>query len=277
MQNAYSMLVSVFRRNWQEKCIGGAKSDCNWGTWMTRQFSILSLQLVVALIFTANGLAVARSADAVEGGYQPLAAIHEAVSRFVRKRFQGPGVVDGVIIEHLDPRLRLTACAGGVQLFLPPGQPSAGRLTVGVRCRAPKPWRLYVPVRVTRHIEVLIAARPLPRGIALSADAIRHGRRDPAELPGAWYTERSQLLGLETRRAIRAGEVLSPQLLSSARLIRRGQELVLFATSGSMTVTVKGKALEDGVEGDIVRVRNLSSDRVVEGRVVGTDKVQVSL
>lgn len=244
---------------------------------MTRPFSLLSLQLAVAFILAASVLVTGRSAGATEGGYQPLAAIYEAVDRFVREHFQGPGVVDGVVIEHLDPRLRLTACGDSLQSFLPSGQPSAGRLTVGVRCAAPKPWRLYVPVRITRHVEVLVAARPLPRGIALSADAIRHGRRDPTDLSGAWYTEPSQLLGLETRRAIRAGEVLSPQLLSSARLIRRGQELVLFATSGSMTVTVKGKALEDGVEGDIVRVRNLSSDRVVEGRVVGTDKVQVSL
>jgi flagella basal body P-ring formation protein FlgA len=82
---------------------------------------------------------------------------------------------------------------------------------------------------------------------------------------------------LETRRAIHAGEVLSPGLLSSPRLIHRGQELILFASSGAMTVTMKGEALEDGAEGDVIRVRNLSSNRVVEGRVIGADKVQVSL
>lgn len=244
---------------------------------MTRQLRILGVRLAFGLVLALLLLATGQGVGATEGRYQSLAAIHEAVFQFVKEKFQGPGVVDEVIIEHLDPRLRLAACGGELQPFVPEGQLNASRLTVGVRCSAPKPWRLYVPVRVTRHIEVLVASRPLPRGVALTEDAIRYAPRDPADLSGAWYTQPKQLLGLETRRAIRAGEVLSPQLVTSARLIRRGQELILFATTGAMTVTMKGKALEDGVEGDIVRVRNLSSNRIVEGRVIDADKVQVSL
>ena len=244
---------------------------------MTRQLRNLGVRLASGFVLALVLLAMGRAVGAAEGGYQSLAAIHEAVYHFVKEQFQGPGVVDEVIIEHLDPRLRLVACGGSLQPFVPDGQLNASRLTVGVRCTTPKPWRLYVPVRITRHIEVLIATRPLPRGVALTEEAIRRAPRDPADLSGAWYTEPRQLLGLETRRAIRAGEVFSPQLVTSARLIRRGQELILFATTGAMTVTMKGKALEDGVEGDIVRVRNLSSNRVVEGRVIGADKVQVSL
>lgn len=132
-------------------------------------------------------------------------------------------------------------------------------------------------MRITRHVEVLVAARPIPRGIALTPNLIRRARRDPADLVQAWYTQPKQLLGLETRRAISAGEVFSPQLLASPRLIRRGQELILFAASGAMTVTMKGEALEDGAKGDMIRVRNLSSNRIVEGRVVGADRVRVSL
>ena len=244
---------------------------------MTRQLRILGVRLAFGLVLALLLLVTGQHVGATEGRHQSLAAIHEAVFQFVKEKFQGPGVVDEVIIEHLDPRLRLAACIGELEPFVPEGQLNASRLTVGVRCSAPKPWRLYVPVRVTRHIKVLVASRPLPRGVAVTADAIRRAPRDPADLSGAWYTQPGQLLGLETRRAIRAGEVLSPQLVTSARLIRRGQELILFATTGAMTVTMKGKALEDGVEGDIVRVRNLSSNRIVEGRVIDADKVQVSL
>lgn len=245
---------------------------------MARQFLVPGVWLALAIILATALLAASRTAvAAASDGYQSLAAIHQVVYGFLQKRTQGPGMIDRIVIEHLDPRLRLTACAAPLQPFLPNGQPSVGRLTVGVRCPGPKPWRLYVPVQITRHIEVLVAAHPLPRGVVLTQDAIRHERHNVADLSRAWYTDPKQLLGLETRQAIRAGEVFAPQLLISPRLIHRGQELILFASSETMTVTMKGEALEDGAEGDVVRVRNLSSDRIVEGRVVGIDRVQVSL
>lgn len=245
---------------------------------MARQFSVPGLWLAIALIVASALPGAGRAGVAAESdGYQSLAAIHKVVYEFLQERAQGPGVIDRVVIEHLDPRLRLTACGAPLQPFLPDGQPGVGRLTVGVRCSSPKPWRLYVPVQIHRHIEVLVAARPLPRGVVLTQDVIRQERRNVADLARAWYTEPKQLLGLETRQAIRAGEVFSPQLLISPRLIHRGQELILFATSGTMTVTMKGQALEDGAEGDIIRVRNLSSERIVEGRVVGGNRVRVSL
>lgn len=271
---------ACFLGDWQKKCIKNGKIRLQTVRVMARQLLVPGLRLAFVLILVTVLLGAGRSATAAAadgGSYQSLAAIRKAVDRFVQERLQGPGVVDGIAIEHLDPRLRLTACDGPLQPFLPDGQPSAGRLTVEVRCPAPKPWRLYVPVRITRHIEVLIAAHPLPRGVALTRDSIRRERRNPVDLARGWYAEPKQLLGLETRRAIHAGEVLSPGLLTSPRLIRRGQELILFATSGAMTVTMKGEALEDGAEGEVIRVRNLSSSRIVEGRVVGADKVQVSL
>ncbi|HET8701985.1 MAG TPA: flagellar basal body P-ring formation chaperone FlgA, partial [Nitrococcus sp.] len=263
---------------WQGKCNYVRRARLQMVYVMTRQSAIgpwfVCVFVLATILLTAGQSAVA----AVAGdGYQSLAGIRAAVDRFVRERLHGPGVVDAVAIEHLDPRLRLTACDRSLQPFLPDGQPSAGLLTVGVRCPGPKPWRLYVPVRITRHVEVLVAARPIPRGIALTPNLIRRARRDPADLVQAWYTQPKQLLGLETRRAISAGEVFSPQLLASPRLIRRGQELILFAASGAMTVTMKGEALEDGAKGDMIRVRNLSSNRIVEGRVVGADRVRVSL
>lgn len=246
---------------------------------MARQFRLTGLVcfilLAAILVLPVPGANVPAAAAA--DGYQSLGAIRKAVQRYLKEHLQGPGVVDAVAIEHLDPRLRLVACGDPLQPFLPAGQPSDGRLTVGVRCPGPKPWRLYVPVRVTRHVVVLIATRPLPRGVALTRDAIRQERRDAARLPQAWYKNPKQLLGLETRRAIRAGEVFTPELLASPRLIRRGQQLILFAAAGAMSVTMKGEALEDGAEGDVIRVRNLSSNRIVQGRVVGSDKVQVSL
>ena len=58
-------------------------------------------------------------------------------------------------------------------------------------------------------------------------------------------------------------------------LIRNGEVVQLVSTSSQVKVAARGKALSDGAAGHTVRVRNLSSGRVVEGRVIGLGKVAV--
>jgi flagella basal body P-ring formation protein FlgA len=225
----------------------------------------------------ALGVGTVAGAVRAEAPYQSLAAVQKAVEAFVRQQAQGPGEVSGIKIDRLDPRLRLRACESELQPFLPKGQPGAGRLTVGVRCAKPKPWKLYVPVQIVRRIRVVVAKRPVPRGVALGKADLELQSRRVARLNRGYYLETQQVAGLETRRPMQANEVVTPGALTAPRLVRHGQTLVLEASTGGISVSMKGLALEDGGKGDLIRVRNLSSDRIVQGRVVGRDRVQVTL
>jgi flagellar basal body P-ring formation protein FlgA len=39
---------------------------------------------------------------------------------------------------------------------------------------------------------------------------------------------------------------------------------------------VRGKALEDGAEGDVIKITNIQSERSIEAHVVGTGRVAVN-
>jgi len=59
--------------------------------------------------------------------------------------------------------------------------------------------------------------------------------------------------------------------------VRRGQRVTLIASAGGIEVRAQGEAVADAMPDGRVRVLNLNSHRVVEGRVESRDSVRVSL
>jgi hypothetical protein len=62
---------------------------------------------------------------------------------------------------------------------------------------------------------------------------------------------------------------------SAAPVVRRGEHVQLSARVGAVTAQVEAEALQDGRLGEIIRVRNLHSGRVQQGRVARPGHVEV--
>ncbi len=203
---------------------------------------------------------------------QSLESITEAVVEFVRQEHEG----DDIQVEatRLDPRLRLAQCELPLVTFAPHAQQRPGHMTVGVRCEGRQPWTLYVPVRVTQHVEVLTLATSLTRGAVLRASDLRPVRRDLTTLPHGYFTKLEDVVGMEIRRPVRAGEILTPNAITQPRMVNRGDEVLLIVESGSLSVSAKAEALQDGALGERIQVRNLSSRRVVEAEVIDRHRVR---
>jgi flagellar basal body P-ring formation protein FlgA len=178
---------------------------------------------------------------------------------------------------RLDPRLRLRRCEAPLEAFLGPGSRMAGNSTVGVRCPGPVTWTLYVPVRISVHGQVLVLAEPLPRGSLLQASNLRREHHDVGNLSGGYLSDLAAAQHMVLRRALPAGTVLTPQMVEPQRLVQRGQRVTLMAEGATVTVRVEGEALSDGSRGQRVQVRNLSSQRVVEGTVLSHGVVGVNM
>lgn len=206
---------------------------------------------------------------------QSLATIRSTVERYVHAEFSALGTITAVEVSSLDPRLRLSACKKPLTPFTPNGQHRLGNTTIGIRCDDSKPWSLYVPVRIVSSVNILTAARPLPRGSILTADDISVSQRDVAALPYGYFTDLELLTGMQLKRAIRPGDVFSPALVTPPPVIERGQIVWIAAEAGGIQVTVKGEALADAATGERVRVRNLSSKRTIEAEVTGPAMVRV--
>ncbi len=74
---------------------------------------------------------------------------------------------------------------------------------------------------------------------------------------------------LSANRPVKAAEIASPQLVS------RGDDVTILYTVAGMTLSAKGKSQQNGSDGDLIRVTNLSSAKSMSAQVTGDRIVTV--
>lgn len=180
-----------------------------------------------------------------------------------------------ITVGRLDPRLRLSACEGEMETFLPQGSRALGNSTVGVRCNGVKPWTLYVPVKVAVFRKVLVTNRPMARGELINATDLRMERRNLNTLRAGFLTDPSHAIGRLAKRPLTAGTPLSVSNLAAQRVIKRGEKVTLLMDIPGIQVRATAKALGDGAIGETISVRNTSSKKIIQATVISAGVVRV--
>jgi len=224
----------------------------------------------------AAGFLAANTAS-VAGQQQSHASIQNAARDFVLANASEFPIPPRVSVGQLDSRLRLAQCSEKLQAFAPPGRKRTGRTTVGVRCTDSKPWSLYVPVTVSIMGQTVVATRDLLRGELVTAADVRLEQQDLTRLHSGYLSALDLAVGKRVKRTIRQGGIIKPTQIVAPTLIKKGAEVTITVNSNRIQVRTKGKALGSGGPGERIRVRNLSSNKVLEATVVSAGIVQVDL
>ncbi|MCC6207065.1 MAG: flagellar basal body P-ring formation protein FlgA [Gammaproteobacteria bacterium] len=212
-------------------------------------------------------------ADAIESPGNILAAARS----FLEEQLATQDARTELRIGGLDARLRLAACDRPLQGFLPPGGKLSGNTSVGVECAGTQPWKLYVQAYVGVFKTVAVASGYLAAGTVLGPDNIRMEDRDVTASGYGYLSDIEQVQGLIMKQPLQDGRVIPPQAVTKAKLVRRGESVVILSRNGGIEVRMDGSALMDGTEGDRIKVRNSKSKRVIEGRVEAPGLVMVSM
>lgn len=201
--------------------------------------------------------------------------LEQAVGNYLqRSNIQGRHEIQ---INRLDPRLRLPQCDQELSISLESPAEPIGRVTLRVRCNGSSPWTVFVPGQVRLYREVVTAVRPLKRDAILTASDLAMAERDVGLISQGYLNALKQAVGKKLTRPLLPDQVLTPAYLQPAEVVRRGDQVVISARSGSISVRMPGEALSDGTIGQQIRVRNQRSNRVVRARVTGPGQVEVAM
>ena len=85
----------------------------------------------------------------------------------------------------------------------------------------------------------------------------------------------SGLMGLEVRRAVYAGHIVTKAHLGPPTLVHRNEIVAMTYRSGSLGIRTEGRALARGGKGEVVDVMNLTSRMTVRAIVIGPRQVEV--
>ncbi|TFY85566.1 flagella basal body P-ring formation protein FlgA [Pseudomonas kairouanensis] len=189
---------------------------------------------------------------------------------------QTPGRYE-IQVNPLDPRLRMPMCDKELTATLEsPAQP-IGRVTVKVRCEGASPWTVFVPAQVKLFRDVVVVARPLKRLGIIGFEDVVLRERDISLINQGYLTSLDQAVGQKLTRPVVTDQVITLVQLEQAEVIRKGDQVVISASSGALNVKMPGEALSNGGMSEQIRVKNLNSNRVIKARVTAPGQVEVAL
>ncbi len=231
----------------------------------------------LATAAVAGALAIAIAGPAPAGAQQSLASIRMQAEAFVMQQDYRSPYPPRVELSRLDSRLRLKACPVELEVaFAHPGR-DRGNTVLRVRCPVTPAWKLHLPARIAVFDDIAVAARPLVRGQIIDVAAVKLQKTDVSRLNHGYFAKLEDLRDLEARRDLPRGTVLTPKALTPRQLVRAGQTVSLVLDYAGLQVRSSGEALDSASQGQVVRVRNSQSQKIVEGVVTGAGVVRVTL
>jgi flagellar basal body P-ring formation protein FlgA len=181
------------------------------------------------------------------------------------------------LVGPIEAHLQQEKCSRPIRPLVASPLHMKDRVVIELRCQDPKPWHIYVPVRIVGTSTVAVAAHAIVAGTVIKDTDIKTEQHDISELPLGFLDDPSIAIGLTAGRPIAGGAYLTNQQLVAAKAVLRGQSVTLIADAGGMSVRMAGRALSDGLMNQRVRVQNLSSGKIVEGIARSEQTVEIIL
>lgn len=223
------------------------------------------LRLIALLLLPTHALAEE---------WQSPQEIRATVEAFVKAQVANQPGERSVSVSRVDERLKLARCAQ-LETYLPAGNRLWGNTSIGVRCLAPSPWALYVPVQIRVSDNVLVTARPLAPGQTLQAADVQLQRRDITLFAGSALTSLEQAAGRSVVAPVAAGMPLRAEMLRATKIIRQGQSVQLMAKGRGFRITSEATAMADAAAGQLVAVKTRSG-QVIKGVAASEGIVEVN-
>jgi flagellar basal body P-ring formation protein FlgA len=181
------------------------------------------------------------------------------------------------LVGPIEPHSQAEKCMRPIRPFVASGQHMKDRITIELRCQDPKPWHLYVPVRIVSTSPVAVAVHAIVAGTVIKESDLKVEEHDVSDLPLGFLDDPGVAVGLSAARPISGGAYVTNQQLVAPKAVQRGQSVTLLADAGGISVRMAGKALSDGLINQRVRVQNLSSGKIVEGIARSQEVVEIIL
>ena len=138
----------------------------------------------------------------------------------------------------------------------------------------PAPTKLRFTGTAIETVEVAVLTRDIDRAELLKSSDLSLERRPKAEVPGE-PASRDRSIGMQLRRSMRAGTPVRAADLVKPDFVVRDQAVTIIYQVPGLYLTTRGKAIENGAEGDSISVLNLHSKRTLTGIVTGRGQVTV--
>jgi len=133
------------------------------------------------------------------------------------------------------------------------------------------------PVRLAHYVNVFFSDKQFARGARLDSSMFTPRPVDILKQFAGAVPATAKLSGYQLSSTIKPNSAIRWNQLSKVTLVQKGKVVDVYASGNGIYVTMKGMALESGVEGGLVKIKNLSSDKIFHAKVLNENSVKVHL
>lgn len=131
------------------------------------------------------------------------------------------------------------------------------------------------PALYAAEQNVVAAKHALERGHVLTGADLQLKTRPVSGSRSSYLTNPKDTLGMTLKRHLRADQPITRAHLESPVLVERGQRVLMVAMQDGIEARTVGEAMKKGRKGEMIKVKNESSQRVVSAVVAEAGVVRM--
>ena len=91
----------------------------------------------------------------------------------------------------------------------------------------------------------------------------------------SFFSNKQELVGRKLKKNLKMGQILHPRHLFESFDINNGDIISIVSSLGKVSVTVSGEAQDSGNFGDLIKVKNLRSGKIIKGYIKKDKKIKI--
>lgn len=136
--------------------------------------------------------------------------------------------------------------------------------------------KVVVNANVEEWKNIPVANRQIYKGEVVNENDFIMARMNLSKLPKNSFDLKKEIIGKEAIRNINKGDIFSNNSLIIPPIIRNGEKVKIVYNSPLLSATVTGIALQDGGVSEKIKIKNDSSNKILEGYIVEQGLVRVN-
>ena len=212
-------------------------------------------------------------------------------SHIVPQEILANGIKEALVAQGSSEEIAVALLNTSIRLYVPRGaeisvavddiryNKERGSFNAVVRAPANDPdgARKEIRGRVHAIMEVPVLGRRVPVGNKILDSDVTWIEMRVSRAGRNLITNLDEIVGKAPKRNLRPNRPLRTTDLRRPIVISKGSTVTMIVSIPGMTLTVTGRALEDGGKGDLIGIMNPQTHSVVEGRVVSPTRVAVRI
>ena len=129
--------------------------------------------------------------------------------------------------------------------------------------------------KVSNSIKLITLRNNLKKGEVIQKHDLKFDYKTNS-VGNGFFESFDKLVGRKINQNLSKGQVIKIRHLEENFMVSEGQSIIIFSDLYGINIRMQGNALENGHFNELIKVKNISSGKIVQGRVINEKKILIN-